>query len=120
LGVSGDVGAEGTTSQSEVGEARSRTVEQPQATVEVDLATGAAPAPADEPAEPPEGLIADVPAVAQPPVTEPPVAETPAEARAEAGPEEGQEAAAPKPARRPRARRVASATPTRTRTRRSA
>jgi uncharacterized LabA/DUF88 family protein len=122
LGVSGDVGGPEGTSFGEVAEASSGTVEhvepEPHAP---DMPTGAAPAAADEPAEPPEALIADVP---------PPVAEPEEEPEPEAGateavtdgaeetPTEGEEAPAPKP-RRTRARRVASATPARTRTRRS-
>jgi uncharacterized LabA/DUF88 family protein len=128
LGVSGDVGPEGT-SLSDVAEASSGTVEhvepEPHAP---EMPTGAAPAASDEPAEPPEALIADVPppvaepapeaeAEAEPELAETPT-ETPAEATAEETPAEGEEAPAPKP-RRTRARRVASATPTRTRTRRS-
>jgi uncharacterized LabA/DUF88 family protein len=140
LGVSGDVGGpEGSslgdiggpegTSLGDVAEASSGTVEQidyaepPE--VPEDLPMGAAPAPADEPAEPPEALIADVPApMAEPePDSEAVVgdaAEVPgtADTGAEETPAEGEEAPAPKP-RRTRTRRVASATPTRTRTRRS-
>jgi uncharacterized LabA/DUF88 family protein len=106
LGVSGDVGGpEATNDTAEV----LGTVDDERDQV-VELTTGGAPAPADEPAEPPEALIADVPAPGEP--------EAEAQTGAAETPTEGEEAPAP-PARRTRARRVASASPTRTRTRRS-
>jgi hypothetical protein len=134
LGVSGDVGGPEGTSLGEIAEASSGTVEEldhveePELEIEVDLPTGAAPAAPDEPAEPPEALIADVPPPAVVPEAEPaiepeaptpePLAEAPGEGTPVEAEAEGEEAPAPKP-RRTRARRVASATPTRTRTRRA-
>jgi uncharacterized LabA/DUF88 family protein len=115
LGVTGDVGpgANGETSGGPNGEAPGVEVAQSSSgSVEAGAESAAAAARAaatDEPAEPPEALIADVP---------PPGAPLP---EPEAGPPpDTDEAPAAAPSRRSRARRVASASPSRTRARRKA